>query len=319
MKRKARSSSAAEGSQAARRKGGGRRPPQKKQLPIGKLHKLGLAVREFVEAAVGPDGHGAPGSLQQPACDGRRNRREMRKEKRKLKRGRRRRLLIGGGEAKCPLPSRAGPAKKRTPLLPPPVGEERKEKVKKKEPPAKAQPPAKQPQTAPSATAEARKRALLAANEAEEREIRRLERQLGLHKRGKKRRRLDQEWGEAKEEAASLPQSFARDGLDYVLEALKSEAAFSDLYENGDMEEGEGSETEEEERLSPGQDGEDEMGSSGESSPEEENESESESEEGEASREAAGQAGGFQELKSTDINIAKPEKQNCQAWRPEVK
>ncbi|XP_039201606.1 nucleolar MIF4G domain-containing protein 1 [Crotalus tigris] len=317
MKREARSSSAVEGSQAAWRKGGRRRPPQKKQLPIGKLHKLELAVREFVEAAGGPEGDGAssPGSLQQPAWNGRRNRREMRREKRKLKRGRRRRLSIVSGEAESPLPSRAGSVKKRTPPPPPPppVGEEKKEKEKK--PRAKAQPPAKQPRTAPSASAAARKRALLAANEAEEREIRRLERQLGLHKRGKKRRRLDQEGEAAAEEAASLPQSFARDGLDFVLDALKSEAAFSDLYENGDVEEGDGSETEEEERLSPGEDSEGEMGSSGDSSPEER--SESESKEGEASREAAGQAGGFLELKSTDINIAKPEKQNCQAWRPE--
>ncbi|KAL7976492.1 hypothetical protein Chor_008441 [Crotalus horridus] len=259
MKRENRSSSAVEGSQAARRKGGGRRPPQKKQLPIGKLHKLGVAVREFVEAAGGPDGDGAssPGSLQQPAWNDRRNRREMRREKRKLKRGRRRRLSIVSGEAESPLPSRAGSVKKRTPTTtPPPVGEEKKEKEKKK-PRAKAQPPVKQPRTAPSASAAARKRALLAANEAEEREIRRLERQLGLHKRGKKRRRLDQEGEAAAEEAVSLPQSFARDGLDFVLEALKSEAAFSDLYENGDVEEGDGSETEEEERLSPGEDNED--------------------------------------------------------------
>lgn len=293
MKREACSSSAAEGGQAVRRQRGGRRPPPKKQPPIGKLRKLGLSVREFVEAAVGPDGDGdgggSSGSLQQPAWNGRRNRREMKREKRKLKRGRRKRLLIVNGETKSPLPSQVRSIRKRSP--PPPVEEEREEEKKP--------PPAKQPRTAPFATAATRKRALLAANEAEEREIRRLERQLGLHKRRKKQRVGSGQEGEA---AESLPQSFARDGLDYVLGALKSEAAFSGLYENGDEEEGEGSGTEEggEEGLSPGEEGEDEVGSSWDSSPEEG----SESEEGESSQEAAGLAGGFSELKSTHFEVA---------------
>ncbi|XP_034257633.1 nucleolar MIF4G domain-containing protein 1 [Pantherophis guttatus] len=316
MKREACSSSAANGSQAAGRRGGRRRPPPKKQPPIGKLHKLGLSVRGFVEAAVGPDGDGddgsSTGSLQQPAWIGRRNRREMKREKRKLKRGRRKRLLIANGEAKIPRLLKTPSIRKRTP--PPPVEEDRKEEEKKKKPPpANGQPPSKQPRTAPSATAATRKRALLAANEAEEREIRRLERQLGLHKRRKKQRGGGDQEGEAAE--ASLPQSFVRDGLDYVLGALKSEAAFSGLYENGDVGEGSGTEEEEEEGLSPGEEGEDEVGSSGDSSQEEG--SESPSEERESSQEAARLAGGFSELKSADLNIGMAEKQNCQAWSPE--
>ncbi|XP_055990794.1 nucleolar MIF4G domain-containing protein 1 [Sorex fumeus] len=58
------------------------------------------------------------------------------------------------------------------------------------------------------ATAAARKRALLAANAEEEREIRRLERRLGLAKR--RRRDAPQ----------AVPPGFARDGLDYVLGVL---------------------------------------------------------------------------------------------------
>ncbi|XP_013914734.1 PREDICTED: nucleolar MIF4G domain-containing protein 1-like [Thamnophis sirtalis] len=312
MKRdRARSSSSAEGSQSARRKGGGR---PTKPSPIGKLHKLGLSVREFVEAAVGPDGggdRGSSGSLQQPAWNGRRNRREMKREKRKLKRGRRKRLLIVNGEAKSPLRSKVASVRKRSP--PPPVEEERKEgeeKKEKKPPRVKAQPPAKvQPRSAPSATAATRKRALLAANEAEDREIRRLERQLGLHKRRKKQRAGGGQEGEAAA-ASSLPQSFARDGLDYVLGALKSEAAFAGLYENGDEGEASGTELEEGGGLSPGEMDGDEVGSSGDSSPEEG----SESEEGESSQELAG---GFSELKSANLNIAMAEKLNCQARRPE--
>ncbi|ELW69799.1 Nucleolar MIF4G domain-containing protein 1 [Tupaia chinensis] len=61
----------------------------------------------------------------------------------------------------------------------------------------------------PSAAAAARRRALLAANEQEDREIRKLERCLGLSKRRKKGG------------GSSVPLSFARDGLDYILGALR--------------------------------------------------------------------------------------------------
>ncbi|XP_070582668.1 nucleolar MIF4G domain-containing protein 1 [Erythrolamprus reginae] len=306
MKRGTACSSAAEGGHAGKRKSGGRRPPPKKQPPIGKIHKLGLSVREFVEAAVGPGGGdgGSFGSLHQPAWNGHRNRREMKREKRKLKRGRRKRLLIANGEAQSPRRLQSRCIRKVAPPPPPSVEEEQKEEKK----PPLPSPPAKQPRTAPSATAATRKRALLAANEAEEREIRRLERQLGLHKRRKKQRGKSGQEGEA---AASLPQSFARDGLDYVLGSLKSEAAFSGLYDEG---EGSGTEGEEEEEgsLSPGEEAEDEVGSSGESSPEEGSESEEES-----SQEATGPGEGYIKLKSPDLNIAVAEKQNRRPGSPE--
>ncbi|XP_039382437.1 nucleolar MIF4G domain-containing protein 1 isoform X1 [Mauremys reevesii] len=187
----------------------------------GRLQKLRLAVQEFVQAAGGLSPP-QPG-LQPAGGRGRRNRRELRKEKRRLKRSRRRRLTreepgepgAGRGEQargvrRCPLPV-AVPAS-------PPPGPQRQQRPREE---AK-RPPQKGPSAA--AAASARKRALLAANEEEEKEIRRLERRLGLSKR-------------RKAGASSVPQSFARDGLGYVLGALEPEATLSGLYEESGEEE----------------------------------------------------------------------------------
>ncbi|OWK06460.1 hypothetical protein Celaphus_00012453, partial [Cervus elaphus hippelaphus] len=99
-------------------------------------------------------------------------------------------------------------------------------------PPAQAQGTpgrTKTPAAAAAAASASRKRALLAANEEEDREIRKLERRLGLNKRRKK--------GDG---SSSVPLSFARDGLDYVLEALGSGES-SGLCESGsEAEEGAG-------------------------------------------------------------------------------
>ncbi|XP_028605970.2 nucleolar MIF4G domain-containing protein 1 [Podarcis muralis] len=229
---------------------GKRRGRQKQKA--GNLQKLGLAVREFVAAAGGPEGGlGLPSTpLQEPpGSSSRKNRRELRREKRKLKRSRRRRLLNGGEAVENPRPPpSAAPAGKK---------EEKKKKKKQvslpaPEPekrllPATAETPRKKPgKASPSASALARKRALLAANEEEEREIRRLERQLGLGKRRKKKKQQPLE-GLA-EEAAALPPSFARDGLGYVLGALETGTPFSGLYESS---EGEG----EEEGMGPEEEG----------------------------------------------------------------
>ncbi|XP_015266970.1 PREDICTED: nucleolar MIF4G domain-containing protein 1 [Gekko japonicus] len=210
----------------------------KNQKQAGQLQKLGLAVREFVEAAAagGPGVLGGPGlsgaPLQQPKWSGRRNRRELKREKRKLKRGRRRLLLSGKEVAEgrnYPPPGPASPASGKK--QPPP--KKKKEAPHPQAPEPEKGPPAEKgrPRPGPSATSLSRKRALLAANEAEEREIRRLERQLGLNKRRKK---------QAGDGEAGLPQSFSRDGLGYVLGALGSGAAFSGLDESsgGEGEEG---------------------------------------------------------------------------------
>ncbi|XP_036452699.1 LOW QUALITY PROTEIN: nucleolar MIF4G domain-containing protein 1 [Colossoma macropomum] len=70
----------------------------------------------------------------------------------------------------------------------------------------------------------ARRRALLEANEAEDKEIKKLEKRLGLNKRKNKR---------------SLPQSFINDGLDYILGILEpgvSEALLGDEEEKSELE-----------------------------------------------------------------------------------
>lgn len=64
---------------------------------------------------------------------------------------------------------------------------------------------------------ESRKRALLEANIEEDKEIKKLEKRLGLNKRKNKK---------------SLPQSFAIDGLDYILGILEPGASATGLYES---------------------------------------------------------------------------------------
>uniref|UniRef100_A0A8C3RU56 Nucleolar MIF4G domain-containing protein 1 n=2 Tax=Chelydra serpentina TaxID=8475 RepID=A0A8C3RU56_CHESE len=210
-------------------RGGSRQP--------GRLQKLRLAVQEFVQAA-GELSPPQPG-VQPAGGRGRRSRRELRKEKRRLKRSRRRlhhrepgaaeeagESGSGRGEqtqavGRGPLPTVGrGPLPAAGPASPAP-GHQRlqRPRVGAKRPPQKGP-------SAAAAAASARKRALLAANEEEEREIRRLERRLGLSKR-------------RKAGASSVPQSFARDGLGYVLGALEPEATLSGLYEESSEEEGE--------------------------------------------------------------------------------
>ncbi|XP_038415760.1 nucleolar MIF4G domain-containing protein 1 isoform X1 [Canis lupus baileyi] len=192
----------------------------------GALKRLKLAVEEFVQAA--SEGE-TPGGRAGPRTEGRvrpgerKSRRELRKEKRHLKKARRLQRSagpVGGGgggagaagdlrveeaaeEGAWPPPARAPPPSKG---LRPPRARDPRARPEARAPPAGTRPPA----AAAAATAAARKRALLAANEEEDREIRKLERCLGLNKRKRKG------------DGSSVPLSFARDGLDYILGALES-------------------------------------------------------------------------------------------------
>ncbi|XP_016528691.1 nucleolar MIF4G domain-containing protein 1 isoform X1 [Poecilia formosa] len=74
---------------------------------------------------------------------------------------------------------------------------------------------------------ESRKMALLEANEQEDREIKKLERCLGLNKRKNKK---------------SLPQSFVTDGLDYILGVLDSSSSGAGIYD-GEFDEDEDMDT----------------------------------------------------------------------------
>ncbi|XP_072820161.1 nucleolar MIF4G domain-containing protein 1 isoform X4 [Vicugna pacos] len=209
----------------------------------GALKRLKLAVEEFVQATSeretpgGCEGRRAQGR-RRPG--GRKSRRELRKEKRHLKKARRLQRTAGsaqgpggggvggasGPRAEAGAAGEGGrPPPRRAPLQP--------EGMRPSEAPAKAA--AAQAKArgsprrtkAPLAAAAARKRALLAANEEEDREIRKLERCLGLNKRRKKG------------DGSSVPLSFARDGLDYILGALES-GGNSALYESSSEEEEEG-------------------------------------------------------------------------------
>ncbi|XP_019785810.2 nucleolar MIF4G domain-containing protein 1 isoform X1 [Tursiops truncatus] len=205
----------------------------------GALKRLKLAVEEFVQATSEgetPGGREGPRAQGRVRPGGRKSRRELRKEKRHLRKARRLQRTAGpaqgpgpggggggGGGASGPRaeatqeedgqPSPRRASRPSEELRPPPV-------------PAKAgQAQARGPlgrTKAPAAAA--RKRALLAANEEEDREIRKLERCLGLNKRRKKG------------DGSSVPLSFARDGLDYILGALDSGKS-SGWYESSSEEE----------------------------------------------------------------------------------
>nr|XP_031311674.1 nucleolar MIF4G domain-containing protein 1 isoform X4 [Camelus dromedarius] len=209
----------------------------------GALKRLKLAVEEFVQATSeretpgGCEGRRAQGR-RRPG--GRKSRRELRKEKRHLKKARRLQRTAGsaqgpggggvggasGPRAEAGTAGEGGrPPPRRAPLQP--------EGLRPSEAPAKAAPAQAKARgspgrtKAPLAAAAARKRALLAASEEEDREIRKLERCLGLNKRRKKG------------DGSSVPLSFARDGLDYILGALES-GGNSALYESSSEEEEEG-------------------------------------------------------------------------------
>ncbi|XP_069443338.1 nucleolar MIF4G domain-containing protein 1 isoform X6 [Ovis canadensis] len=194
----------------------------------GPLRRLKLAVEEFVQGTTEggtPGGREGPRGAGRARPCGRKSRRELRREKRHLRKARRLQRAAGpaqdprpGGEASDP---RAGAAREEADRL--------SAGLRRPPAPPKAAPARTQAPAAAAAAAAARKRALLAANEEEDREIRKLERRLGLNKRRKK--------GDG---SSSVPLSFARDGLDYVLGALGSGES-SGLCESGsEAEEGAG-------------------------------------------------------------------------------
>ncbi|XP_053527880.1 nucleolar MIF4G domain-containing protein 1 isoform X2 [Artibeus jamaicensis] len=240
-----------------RRVGRGKRPGRRGPGGdgAGTLKRLKVAVEEFVQAASEgqpPGGREGPRAERSAPPGGKKKRKELRKEKRRLKKARR--LQRTGGPAQgpgggagtasghqvegakgqggLPSPPRRAP---RQPQAPPPLPAPAKIKTAKvKTAPAKAKAASARAapgDTRPSAAANAaRKRALLAANEEEDREIRKLERCLGLNKRRRK------------DDSSSVPLSFARDGLDYILGALGSGDG-SGLYDSSSEEEGDPGQT----------------------------------------------------------------------------
>ncbi|XP_061660949.1 nucleolar MIF4G domain-containing protein 1 [Syngnathoides biaculeatus] len=187
---------------------------KKKKKGSAVLQKYMAAVGNFVKSESGPerpeDDHAGLGSVK------RRSRKELRKEKRKQKKAKMRCHYQGktanlpGGDAQraaAPRKQKANVGNKKDEVKNVP-----KTLVKKPE----------KPKVAPKKTnklQESRKKALLEANEQEDREIKKLERYLKLNKRKNKK---------------SMPQSFVADGLDYILGALDSDTLASAIYDSDD-------------------------------------------------------------------------------------
>ncbi|XP_067871109.1 nucleolar MIF4G domain-containing protein 1 [Heterodontus francisci] len=190
------------------------------QCGLGTLKQFKVAVERFVEtAAVKPD----QDRSQDLGLGARRkkSRKQMRKEQRMLKKCRMRdyyqrkhlnRSPENGGDNGAKLQLAKREAAKGEGTRPGSL-EKRKEAAATAAPSAgEARRKAKSKQT--------RRIGLLEANEEEEREIKRLERALGLNKRKNK---------------SSIPQAFARDGLDYILGIVEPGAGnLLALYESDD-------------------------------------------------------------------------------------
>ncbi|XP_078393240.1 nucleolar MIF4G domain-containing protein 1 [Cetorhinus maximus] len=183
------------------------------------LKQFQVAVQRFVETtAAKADGD----RLQDPGLGARRmkSRKEMRKERRMLKKRRMRDYYQrkhlnrspgsgeGGDSVVEPPPAKGGTVEGEGITGPGSL----EEKVEREEAAPLSPRVAKKKQS--------RRMGLLEANEEEEREIKRLEKALGLNKRKNK---------------SAIPQAFARDGLDYILGIVEPGAAvLSGLYESDD-------------------------------------------------------------------------------------
>lgn len=206
---------------------------RKGKKDTGKLQKYMMTVNDFVKSKVGCD-------ETEETVDGsglrfvkKKNRKEIRKEKRKMKKAK----IKNHYEGYKALKASTGDSEEVATLSDKQQTKKVIGKVKKDEPVSQ------QPKSTPVETAsgekaekkgpkkpykkekkrnkleESRKKALLEANIAEDREIKRLERSLGYNKRKNKKK---------------LPQSFADDGLDYILGVLDAGSAASGIMHDSD-------------------------------------------------------------------------------------
>ncbi|XP_046311107.1 nucleolar MIF4G domain-containing protein 1 [Marmota monax] len=221
---------------AASSGGGRRRVARRKRGGEGALQRLRVAVEGFVRATSGGEAEGR-GAAVRSRPGGRKSRKELRREKRQLRKARRLQRTAGAAAGKqegsagepAPPPAQASAPARATASAPAKAAPSPAMATAVPEAAAPAKAPARPGKASPAAAA--RKRALLAANEEEDREIRQLERCLGLSKRRKRA------------EGSAVPPGFARDGLDYILGVLGSGAG--GLYESS------GDEEEEEEAGAP--------------------------------------------------------------------
>lgn len=215
----------------AQRKGKGKAG---KQTHRDKLQKLKDSVNNFVKSK---GGFGENESDQRGLFVKKKNRKGLRKEKRKLKKAQKKSHYMGQSlqnPSEEPAPNTPAekeektqkPALKTTGNLKNAAQKQQKtnkdsvntkdneeETTKRKVHFSEDLPK----QRKKSSLNESRKRTLLEANIEEDKEIKRLEKRLGLNRRKNKK---------------SLPQSFANDGLDYILGILEPGASATGLYES---------------------------------------------------------------------------------------
>uniref|UniRef100_A0A3Q1HKF9 Nucleolar MIF4G domain-containing protein 1 n=1 Tax=Anabas testudineus TaxID=64144 RepID=A0A3Q1HKF9_ANATE len=199
----------------------------KKKKGNAVLEKYMVAVDEFVKSKSGTDEADNDHGLRFVK---KKSRKELRKEKRKLKKAKMKSHYEG----------------KKTPILPLHNGntsgisaeKQQKKKNMEKAKKEKSKSQLSKASGAPTETStnsktpssskkgkkinklqESRQMALMEANEQEDREIKKLERCLGLNKRKNKK---------------SLPQSFVADGLDYILGVLDSGSSATGIYDDDD-------------------------------------------------------------------------------------
>ncbi|CAI9571724.1 unnamed protein product, partial [Staurois parvus] len=193
-----------------------------------KIRKLALSVQTFVEKAEvgGSQNSNSRVSGDHSGSGGRgKSRKELRKEKRLSKKLRRKeyyqRRYVGAQPAEEAPQKDKDPQKDKAPRTPPvqraEAGGQDRQSPAGGRPKAEARKRRKK-----MSREEARRKALLEANEKEEKEIRKLERSLRMNKRKNK---------------SSLPQAFTQDGLDYILGVLEPGSSVSGLYGEEEEEE----------------------------------------------------------------------------------
>ncbi|XP_040208638.1 nucleolar MIF4G domain-containing protein 1 [Rana temporaria] len=199
----------------------------KRKAPPGsrpaKIRKLQLSVQTFVEKAEGGGSQNSSQVSEEHSGFGGRgkSRKELRKEKRLSKKLRRKEYYERrSGSAQQPAqPAEHGPPRDKAPPTPPVHRAEARGQDRKR--PAGGKKPGTEAKKKISKE-EARKKALLEANEKEEKEIKKLEKSLRMNKRKNK---------------SSLPQAFTQDGLDYILGVLEPGGSASGLYDEEKEEE----------------------------------------------------------------------------------
>lgn len=200
----------------------------KRKAPPGsrpaKIRKLQLSVQTFVEKAEGGGSQNSSQVSEEHLGFGGRgkSRKELRKEKRLSKKLRRKEYYERrGGSAQQPAqPAEHGPPRDKAPPIPPVLRAEARGQDRKR--PAGGKKPGTEAKKKKMSKEEARKKALLEANEKEEKEIKKLEKSLRMNKRKNK---------------SSLPQAFTQDGLDYILGVLEPGGSASGLYDEEKEEE----------------------------------------------------------------------------------